>query len=257
VTKPYYLKIKNPQEFLKHYLNIYTGDYNKQRAKQIISLFPELKNKKVLDLGCGGGFYSLAAYKKNAKLQILIDRSEVCVKAGKLFLLNRAGVASEGVISDASKLPFRNDYFDFILCIDLIEHVQNDISLLHEIRRVLKNNGILLVSTQNSHSINYVIEASIHRYLLKNRNWMGWDTTHLRFYNPKQLCHLLKSSNFSCIKIVGTYYIPYKLAWLKGHNKISEIAYQVLLKLNERLEQNSKAFWNMFGWGIICLCLKK
>jgi len=64
LAEPYYLKIKDPQEFLRHYQNIYREDYSRARARKIISLFPELRNKKVLDIGCGGGFYSLVAYKK-------------------------------------------------------------------------------------------------------------------------------------------------------------------------------------------------
>jgi 2-polyprenyl-6-hydroxyphenyl methylase/3-demethylubiquinone-9 3-methyltransferase len=258
LTEPYYLRIKNPREFLNYYLNIYKGDYSIRRAKQVISLFPELSDKRVLDIGCGGGFYSLAAHKKGARIQILTDSSPVCVKAAKLNLFENAGVNSEGVISNASNLPFRSGYFDFVLCIDLIEHMQNDDAFLHEIRRILKNNGILLVATQNSNSLNYLIETPIQRYILKNRNWMGWDTTHVRFYNPKQLRRLLRDSNFSCTKIAGTYFIPYNLSSLVGKisEKLSQIAYNVLIKLNDKLEQDHEAFWNLFGWGILYLCAK-
>jgi 2-polyprenyl-6-hydroxyphenyl methylase/3-demethylubiquinone-9 3-methyltransferase len=258
LEEPYYLKIKDPQEFLRHYLNIYEGEYNKTRAQKIISLFPPLRDKRVLDIGCGGGFYSLATHRKNCKDIALVDISSVCVKAAKLNLLENADADSEGVVADVTNLPLRKECLDFILCIDLIEHVQKDDELLHEIRRVLKDNGLMLVATQNSNSINYILEAPIQRYVLKNHSWMGWDPTHVRFYNSKWLCQLLRNSGFSYVKIAGTYFMPYSLAlWLRRvHKRISEIAYHILMMLNERLEQKRKAFWNLFGWGIMCLCVK-
>jgi len=135
MTKPYYVKIKDPQEFLRHYLSIYEGDYNKARARKIISLFPELKGKKVLDIGCGGGFYSLASHRKKCKDITLVDVSLVCVKGAKLNLSENTGLNPKGVVADATNLPFRNECFDFVLSIDLIEHVQKDDVLLHEIKR--------------------------------------------------------------------------------------------------------------------------
>jgi len=256
-TKPYYLKLKDPQKFLKHYLNIYNRDYGKSRARKIISLFPKLKYKKVLDIGCGGGFYSLAASKRKCKDITLVDISPVCVKAAKLNLKN-AGLSSEGVIADASYLPLKSGGFDFVLCIDLIEHLEKDHMLLCEIRKVLKDNGLVLIATQNSYSINYLLEAPIQRYVLKNKSWMGWDPTHKRFYTQKRLIRILGSCGLACIKIAGNYFIPYLMAtWFnKVSRRFSRTLYQILKLINDKLESNQNAFWSSFGWGLICLCVK-
>jgi len=258
LAEPYYLRIKKPREFLRHYLNIYEGDYNKARAHKVITLFPRLRDKKVLDVGCGGGFYSLACAKRECKDITLVDLSFVCVKAAKLSLRENTSFDSEGLIVNATNLPFRNESFDFVLCIDLIEHVEKDYVLLREVRRILKDRGIMLLATQNSNSINYVLEAPIQRYVLKNRNWMGWDPTHVRFYNPKCLCRLLGNCGFLPVKIAGTYFVPYLLAlWLRRVSKrVSKMVYRMLMMFNEKLEQNKKGFWNLFGWGIICLNIK-
>jgi len=42
----------------------------------------------------------------------------------------------------------------------------------------------------------------------------------------------------------------------KISEKLSQIAYDILIKLNDKLEQDHEAFWNLFGWGILCLCVK-
>jgi len=52
-----------------------------------------------------------------------MDVSPMCVKAAKLNLRENAGLSSEGVVADAAHLPFRKECFDFVLCIDLIEHM--------------------------------------------------------------------------------------------------------------------------------------
>ena len=111
--KPYYLTIKDPKEYLKHYLDIYTGDYNKARAHKIVSLFPGLEDKKILDVGCGGGYYSLIALKKGATEVALVDMSHVCIKAAKInFQENASYFHGDGIVADATNLPFKNGYFE-------------------------------------------------------------------------------------------------------------------------------------------------
>ena len=42
----------------------------------------------------------------------------------------------------------------------------------------------------------------------------------------------------------------------KNSQKFSEVTYNILWQLNEKLESNPNAFWNLFGWGIIYVCKK-
>jgi 2-polyprenyl-6-hydroxyphenyl methylase/3-demethylubiquinone-9 3-methyltransferase len=134
------------------------------------------------------------------------------VKAVMLNLRKNGYLKIEGIVADATALPFRENCFDFIMCIDVIEHVKEDFKLLFEARRVLRNHGNFVVATQNSRSLNYIIEAPLQRYIIGNRRWMGWDSTHLRFYTPKSLVSLLMNSGFSVIKVAGTYFVPFMLA---------------------------------------------
>ena len=103
--------------------------------KEIELFFKDIKNKQILDFGCGD-----ARYKK------YIDNSN-----------NYKGldVAESGhspldknydVLWDKKKLPFENDVFDIVLMTEVLEHVENVDITLREINRVLKIGGSILVT---------------------------------------------------------------------------------------------------------------
>ena len=54
---------------------------------------------------------------------------------------------------DIHNMPFDNNYFDFILCNHVLEHVENDIKALSEIKRVLKKGGRAIVQVPFYHPI--------------------------------------------------------------------------------------------------------
>lgn len=59
--KPWYSIEKEVSELLNYYLNTFKSDYKANKATAIICLFPNDEGKRLLDIDCGGGFYSLAA----------------------------------------------------------------------------------------------------------------------------------------------------------------------------------------------------
>lgn len=71
-----------------------------------------------------------------------------------------------------NKLPFPSGKFDLICAFEVLEHIPNDTFVLHEINRVIKKNGICLIS-----------------FPLNMRFWNDYDLTvgHVRRYNPKEI----------------------------------------------------------------------
>ena len=191
---------------------------------------------------------------------MVLDFSFVCVKAARVNLSENTGMDVHSIRADATKLPFQSDCFDLVLCIDLIEHIWRDDLLLNQIARVLRPEGKLLIATQNSSSLNYFLEGFIQRGILKNRGWMGWDSTHVRFYNHKSLSRLLSSQGFELVKTAGTYFIPYQLAnvFQRVSPRLSKGFYFLLKRINDVLEQlGHRRPLNKYGWGIFYLCVKK
>lgn len=122
------------------------------------------KNRPLLlDLGCGTG--GNADLLKNFGEVIGADSSPEAIKFAK-----NSGF-SELVLVEEARLPFKNNTFDCVALLDVLEHIKNDEDILRECLRVLKLNGSLILTVPayqwlfSGHD-----EALNHkrRYLMKN-----------------------------------------------------------------------------------------
>lgn len=108
---------------------------------------PFCMNKKVLDVGCfiGIGEEILAS---SAKEIIAIDADDKALEFARHNTL-APNVRFEKI--DARDLPFPNETFHIAIAFHLIEHIPpKEVKIfLHEIKRVLKNDGILFITTPN------------------------------------------------------------------------------------------------------------
>lgn len=104
-------------------------------------------NIKIFDLGCGMGefatFLSLLGYNV-----IGVDMDREQLKLAKILKEeNKAKV--EFVSADATRLPFRDREFDIIICFDVFEHIKDLQPVCTEMRRVLKDDGVVFLRFPN------------------------------------------------------------------------------------------------------------
>lgn len=153
--------------------------YYKMKLEQINAL--QLGQKgKLLDIGCAfGTFLDLAD--KGGWDVTGHDISEFAVSEVR----KKGFKANSGLFS--SKFYVR-DAFDAVTLFQVIEHVPNPLSMLKEVRKVLKPNGLILVTTPDR-------DALLARLL--GNMWHGWYIdAHITFFNKKSLEFLLKKSGF-------------------------------------------------------------
>jgi len=93
-----------------------------------------IEGKRVLDLGCGLGGYSLAFQEHGAKV-VSVDLSPL-ETSGKVQML----------CGDALALPLAANSMDWVICASLIEHVSSPTNLIWEIQRVLRVDGLAYLS---------------------------------------------------------------------------------------------------------------
>ncbi|MEM4326169.1 MAG: class I SAM-dependent methyltransferase [Candidatus Pacearchaeota archaeon] len=103
-----------------------------------------LKNKKILDYGCGDGALAYLLWKRGAKVYG-IDNSEIAIK----YAIEKHKQYNTDCHFELAnyETTFENNYFDFVICADVIEHVLEPLRLIKEIKRVLKIGGYTVVST--------------------------------------------------------------------------------------------------------------
>ena len=89
----------------------------------------------ILDLGCGEGTFSDTLVRCGKKV-VAIDVDKTNLKRNFLYILARA-----------EHLPFKNSSFNQIFCLDVLEHVRNDILAAKEMSRTLKKKGSLVLTT--------------------------------------------------------------------------------------------------------------
>lgn len=127
----------------------------------------DIKNKKVLDIGCGFGWFELYALKKNVKEISGIEISADDLKAAGTIKDKRAIFKVAGAL----KLPFPNNYFDTVVAWEVIEHIPENTEnkMFQEIKRVLKKNGVFYLSTPHDSFLSKYLDPAW--WLIKHRHY--------------------------------------------------------------------------------------
>ncbi len=123
-----------------------------------------VEDKVVLDVGSGVGYGSRILAEK-AGAVLAVDVSEEAVRyAGERY----AGENIELVVGDCHQLPLASDSVDVVVSFELIEHLQGQQAHLLEVDRVLKPDGLTVISTPNrvfySQESNQVNPFHIHEF---------------------------------------------------------------------------------------------
>ena len=102
--------------------------------------------RRVLDVGCGKGYGTRMLEQAGAAAVVGVDASEEAVQYARG---SAAGAAATFEVGSLPHLPFPDSSFDVVVMLEVIEHVQDMASSLRAIRRVLTEDGILVLSTPN------------------------------------------------------------------------------------------------------------
>lgn len=132
---------------IKKGLGYFVYSFLNSRLQKISELLKgiELKNKKMLDVGCGEGQY-LAYFLSKGSYVSGVDYSSKMLKLAKKYLQEKGFDRFSLIKADANKLPFGKNHFDIVLAIGLLEYLVIPEKAVSEIARVLKPNGYAIFS---------------------------------------------------------------------------------------------------------------
>ncbi len=173
---------------------------------QFIQNHIDLKDKTVLDVGCGGGILSEAMARVGAQVTG-IDMDEAGISIAK----NHAKIESltidyrhQTVESLAKMHPH---HFDVITCMEMLEHVPSPAEIIDACAKLLKPNGKLFVSTLNRHPKAYALAILGAEYVLKLLPRGTHDYN--KFIKPAELVQWARDVGLSVEEMKGVSYHPF------------------------------------------------
>ena len=109
-------------------------------------VLPLVAGKKVLDVACGEG-YGSALMSRSAAEVSGVDISAAAITHARALYADRANV--QYFEASCTQLPFDHASFDVVVSFETIEHIAEQAEFLDEIKRVLKPDGVLILSCPN------------------------------------------------------------------------------------------------------------
>lgn len=149
------MKQPTKQFFSQRITEVLNLKSRRQKASQIIKILKyhfgakQLRNFKVLDVGCSGGIISFALSKHVQELMGVDSDSYAIAFAKQHFQQKNLSFLE----MDATALKFADNRFDLVICSQVYEDVKSPKKLFDQIHRVLKKGGSCYFSGENKYWI--------------------------------------------------------------------------------------------------------
>ena len=178
-----------------------------------------LKDKTVLDVGCGGGILSESMAEKGAKVTG-IDLGEKALKVAQLHSLD-SGVTVDYQLIAAEQLAEQQPAsFDVVTCLEMLEHVPDPASVVAACAKLVKPGGHVFFSTINRNPKAYLFAVIGAEYVL---NMLPRGThDYAKFIKPSELASWMRSADLSLVGQTGMSYNPLtKHYWLDSEVSVN------------------------------------
>ena len=195
-----------------------TGNYkllhklNPLRLEYVTSRF-EVKNKRVLDIGCGGGILSEELSKLGAKVTG-IDSSKKSINIAKKHAKEQDLEIEyiNGSILDVSSLG----NYDCVICFEMIEHIHEPKKLIEKIATITQKKSHLFMSTINRNLKSFIFAKIFAEYII---NVVPRGThQYAKFITPYELNNMLEQHDFNINSIDGILFNPINESFALGKN---------------------------------------
>ena len=173
----------------------------------------DIKNLKILDVGCGGGIICEPLAKLGAKVTG-IDFAPNNIKAAKIHAKkNKLKIKYFFKDIEKSKL---DEKFDIIIMFEVLEHLDDWKKTIKNIRKNLNKNGKIIISTINRNLLSKLFAIDIAEKIL---NWIPRGThDYNKLIKPKELKLILTKENFHFNNIKGLVFDPLNREWKLSNN---------------------------------------
>jgi len=186
-----------------------------------------------LEIGPGSGVYVPTLVDTFAETY-LADCEPVYLNAIREQYANNSRVVT--VVDDITKSALPSNYFDLILCTEVVEHIADSPAALNQMARILKPDGVMVLSTpQRYSSLEVVAKVALSPYLI----WLTrlayrepvLELGHINLMTEHELRRQLAAANFRVMEHAkGGLYLP----------GLAELAGKFAQSLSAKLEQTMR-----------------
>jgi len=164
-----------------------------------------LKDKKVLDVGCGGGILAEGMATHGAQVTG-IDLGEAPLGVARLHLLESGLDIDYQQIAAEDMAAQHPESFDVVTCMEMLEHVPNPASTIAACAKLVKPGGHVFFSTINRNPKSYLFAIVGAEYLLRLLPRGTHD--YARFIRPSELGEWGRQAGLEAREIIGMSYNP-------------------------------------------------
>ncbi len=180
-------------------------DINPLRLDYIDSHAGGLADKRIADVGCGGGILAEAMARLGATVTGL-DMAEKPLKVAQLHLFESGREAEYLEISAEELAQTRPAQYDVVTCMELLEHVPEPAAMVTACARLVRPGGQVFFSTINRNPKSYLFAVIGAEYVLKLLPKGTHD--YLRFIKPSELSRWSRAAGLRADELVGMTYNP-------------------------------------------------
>lgn len=224
-------KIPTPSELTEHYEGYGRNDYLspitvKRYHELLDKMEPFRKTNKILDVGCGIGYFLEVAKERGWEVygtEFTDEAVEICERKGIKM--------QKGVLTIDN---YKAEEFDIITSFEVIEHINNPKEELNHFFQLLRKGGLVYVTTPNFNSL--------LRYRLKESYNVIAYPEHLSYYTPKTIRTVFKNAGFATKKIESTGVSLSRLKASKGRKTEAPISEH---STDENLRNQAETKWYM------------
>jgi ubiquinone/menaquinone biosynthesis C-methylase UbiE len=181
--------------FRRLYSRFSDSDYKLEnwRESMLNRVFNNVRKEQItnyLDIGCGAtGYTVIEAAKRNRWTAVGMDISvEAMVKAKTLADKMGVGEKTAFIVGSAENVPLKSAGFNYVSLISVLEHLENDQTVVHEASRLLAEKGQAYICVPNAYSKIWPFLWPFYFYFDKK---IG----HLRHYSQQSLDSLMTREN--------------------------------------------------------------